>query len=131
MKSPVKSRLHSVWMLAFALMANPAFAEDSGPAVFSAGGKSYPGRFSVADRTLSVEIDGISYRGSFSETASSQNTGLSVSDAPGAGLWGRAFLFASSANILQCQLDSGFPKLKGKCRSSEGREFRLEAEHHS
>jgi hypothetical protein len=131
MKSPAKSRLHSVWMLACALMANPAFADDSGPAVFSAGGKSYLGRFSVADRTLSVEIDGMRYRGNFSETASSQSTGLSVSDTQGAGLWGRAFLFASSANILQCQLDSGFPKLKGTCRSADGRDFRLEADHHS
>jgi hypothetical protein len=41
------------------------------------------------------------------------------------GQWGSAFLFASSAEVLQCQLDAGFPQVKGRCQGADGRKFDL------
>ncbi|MBC7610108.1 MAG: hypothetical protein H7228_11145 [Polaromonas sp.] len=129
MTSTPKSRFKPLLVLALCFLANTAIAGDSGPAIFTTEGHSYIGQYSMADATLSVAIEGMKYQGNFSQTASSQV--LVSSTATGAGPWGKAFLFASSAKVMQCQLDSGFPKLRGKCRNADGRDFRLEAEQYS
>ena len=113
-------------------MVASAHAGDSGDAFFSDERATYQGRFSIAEKTLSVTIDGLTYRGGFVEAVSGQNAlaeSAPMRSAP-AGLWGRAFLFASSANVLQCQLDSGFPNLAGRCVASNGGLFALKAQGH-
>ena len=123
------SRRHLLWALAVSALAAPAFASDSGPATFADGSQTYIGQYSISDLTLSVEIEGMKYRGNFSETGPLQDMGRSSASSTKA--WGKAFLFGSSAKVLQCQLDSGFPRLKGNCRGSDGRNFRLDAERRS
>lgn len=109
-------------------LASAAAAQDTGTAAFFAANETYHGRYSLANKSLEVTIDGTQYRGNFD---SAEHTLASLPEAPVAGLWGRAFLFASSAHIIQCRLDSGFPKLSGSCLSAEGRHFRLEAQNPS
>lgn len=125
MKTTTRYRSRPLWILAFSALATTAFADDSGPASFKTEGRSYLGRYSTADSSLTVEIEGMKYRGNFTQTTVPSDLGSS--EPAGTGSWGKAFLFASSAKILQCQLDSGFPELRGKCRSADGRDFRLEA----
>lgn len=125
MNTTTRYRLYPLWILAFSALATTAFADDSGPALFTTESRSYLGRYSTADSSLIVEIEGMKYRGNFTQTA--VRSDLGSSEPAGTGSWGKAFLFASSAKILQCQLDSGFPELRGKCRSADGRDFKLEA----
>ena len=124
-----ESRRVPLWALAFSVLVAPAFASDSGLVTFADERQTYIGQYSISDLTLSVEIEGMKYRGNFSETISLQDRGRSgaTSTEP----WGKAFLFGSSAKVLQCQLDSGFPRLKGNCQGSDGRKFRLDAERDS
>lgn len=106
--------------------ATPASAQDTGIATFIAGSATYAGRYSIAEKLLSVDIDGMQYRGNFDKTIAVNDEKLT--DEPASGNWGSAFLFASSAKILQCTLDSGFPGLRGSCTSADGRYFRVEAQ---
>lgn len=111
-------------MAACCSLAGPALsAPETGAATFTADGRSYPGRYSVADQALSVAIDGLLYQGHYASREESGNT--PVADGPGAGLWGRAFLFASSAKVLQCKLDAGFPQVSGQCLDADGRKYEL------
>ena len=105
-------------------LAGPALsAPETGAATFTADGRSYPGQYSVADQALSVAIDGLLYQGHYTSREESGNPPLS--GGPGAGLWGRAFLFASSAKVLQCKLDAGFPQVSGLCLDADGRKYAL------
>ena len=99
-------------------------AGKASPVAFVADGKVYRGEFNLADKALSVAIDGLTYRGYYA--ARGEDAGAS---APGGatGQWGRAFLFASSAKVLQCQLKTGFPQVSGQCLDAEGRKFELKA----
>ena len=87
--------------------------------MFATSSQSYPGRFSPGSKALSVEIDGLLYRGHYVARADD------AVPSGGSGVWGRAFLFASSASVLQCQLSSGFPKVSGTCQAADGRIFDL------
>lgn len=104
--------------------ATAAVAQDTGTAAFFAADETYRGEYSLANKSLEVTIDGLQYRGNFEGAVAARP---SLPEQPMTGLWGRAFLFASSAKIIQCRLDSGFPKLSGLCVSADGRHFRLEA----
>ena len=98
--------------------AADVFAPGAGEVVFAASSQSYPGRYSPDNQALSVEIDGLLYRGHYVARADDA--------APaGGGVWGRAFLFASSASVLQCQLSAGFPQVSGVCQAADGRIFDL------
>ena len=106
------------------LVAGSALAgPDSGTATFTSADRTYQGQFTTAGRGLSVEIDGVLYRGHYA-SRSEDDGGLAASPAA-SGQWGRAFLFASSANILQCRLETNFPQVRGLCRAADGREFDL------
>ncbi len=96
---------------------------DGGMATFTSADRTYQGQFTTAGRALSVEIDGVLYRGHYASR--SEDDGSLAASPAASGQWGRAFLFASSANILQCRLDSNFPQIKGLCRAADGREFDL------
>ena len=98
--------------------ATDAVTVDSGEVVFATSGQSYPGRYSPDSKALSVEIDGLIYRGHYVARADDAMPA-------GSGVWGRAFLFASSASVLQCQLSSGFPQVSGSCQAADGRVFDL------
>ncbi|MCJ7799278.1 MAG: hypothetical protein MUP33_05880, partial [Polaromonas sp.] len=67
-----------------------------------------------------VDIDGVLYRGHYAERGSTTQP-----ENPTTGRWGRAFLMASSAKVLQCQLDAGFPQVSGLCQDSDGQKFAL------
>ena len=105
-----------------AALTTMSWAGSNGIATFSLAGQTYPGTFSTADKLIKVDIEGRSYKGHYASRAED-----SAGDAGGisAGSWGRAFLFASSANVLKCELATGFPKVRGQCLGSDGRKFEL------
>lgn len=122
-KSWKDRRLQAVAVAAACLWAVPALADPaSGAAAFMSDGRTYLGQYSVADQSVSVAIDGLLYRGNY--VAREDDAGLKV-DASRTGRWGRAFLFASSAQVLQCRLEAGFPQVSGKCEDAGGRQFEL------
>ena len=89
---------------------------------FSTGEQTYLGHYITSDKSISVDIDGLNYKGNYATLA--EDISGSGSGAT-SGSWGRAFLFASSAKTLRCQLDAGFPKVSGQCQDSGGRQFLL------
>lgn len=93
-----------------------------GSASFSTGHQIYSGSYSVSTKSISVDIDGFNYAGNYASVA--EDSAGSATGAA-AGKWGRAFLFASSAKTLRCQLDEGFPKVSGTCQDAQGRQFQL------
>ena len=97
-------------------------APQSGVASFINESQTYKGQYTVKNQSIWVNIDGLVYRGNYAANALEVNA---ASGGPPVGSWGRAFLFASSAKVLQCQLDSGFPKVSGRCQSADGRTFDL------
>lgn len=128
MKKSFKVRcLRTAAMAACFALAGPALADIStGSTTFTSDRASYVGRYHAADRAISVDIDGLLYRGHYAAEAAGSAHGSDTT--PGdrkAGKWGRAFLMASSAKVLQCQLDAGFPQVSGLCRDSDGRKFEL------
>ena len=109
---------------AMACLAWPAAAQESDSVLFVGDGASYLGRYGLAEKSLSVVIDGLPYKGYFSDQRT--DAGAALADgAPVSGRWGRAFLFASSAKVMQCALDTGFPNVSGRCHDAEGRPFAL------
>lgn len=105
------------------LPASAQAANDVGDVAFVGQSQTYLGRYSVSGATLAVEIDGLVYRGTYSANADSP--------APAAGnlppgTWGNAYLFASSASVLQCQLSSAFPQASGHCLAADSRRFVLQ-----
>lgn len=102
--------------------ATASWGASDGVAIFSATGQTYPGTFSTADKLIKVNIDGRAYKGHYASRA--EDSADTSSKVPGES-WGRAFLFASSANVMQCQLYTGFPNVRGQCLGSDGRKFEL------
>ncbi len=94
-------------------------AESASP---STGSQTYQGSYNASTKTMSIDIDGLNYKGNYAsitdDSAGSDSGALT-------GKWGRAFLLASSARTLRCQLDEGFPKVSGKCQDAGGRQFQL------
>lgn len=117
------------WLQTLAIAAGCAFAgptlaaEGVGLAAFVTEGRTYLGQYSLADQALSVDIDGLSYGGHYAARA--DDNGRQDSAASSNGQWGRAFLFASSARVLQCQLKTGFPQVSGQCQGADGHQFEL------
>jgi len=97
-------------------------APQFGVASFIGERQTYQGHYAVKNQAIWVDIDGLVYRGNY--TANSQEVNAAYGG-PLVGSWGRAFLFASSAKVLQCQLDAGFPRVSGRCQSADGRVFDL------
>lgn len=112
--------------LVFSLaLTQPAWPAGSGGRVaLVADGKVYLGEYKPAEKALSVTIDGLNYHGYYAAQAEDAGASASVT---ATGQWGRAFLFASSAKVLQCQLRTAFPKVSGQCLDAEGRKFELKA----
>lgn len=125
MKKSFKDRgLRTAAMAACFALAGPALADISaGNTTFTSDRASYVGQYNATDRALSVDIDGLLYRGHYAARAAYGSPPPSGN--PKAGKWGRAFLMASSAKVLQCQLDAGFPQVSGLCQDSDGRKFEL------
>ena len=123
MKKKFMVRSFSVLVFsACTVLLGNSWAAPDGVATFMGDGRMYSGTYSTLDRLISVDIDGVSYKGNYVSHA--QDSGGSAG-AGQTGKWGRAFLFASSANVLQCQLDAEFPAVSGSCQSAEGRKFQL------
>ena len=99
---------------------------DTGSAFFTSGGKTYAGQFSLTDSTLGVTIEGMNFKGGFAKTVPGDV--VLPTAVASSGNWGRAFLFGSSADVLQCRLDAGFPALAGECVRTDGRKFLLKAQ---
>ena len=115
---------HALLAVAIAALASPGFsASEAGAATFTSEGRTYIGHYSATDHALSVEIDGLVYRGHYA--AQADDAGAALQSVSGASPWGRAFLFASSAKVLQCRLDTDFPQVKGACQAADGRNFDL------
>ena len=96
----------------------------SGAASFVTDQRTYLGTYSAANKLISVDIDGLLYKGSY---ASNEEDSAGASSGAMAANWGRAFLFASSAKTLQCKLDTGFPDASGQCLDADGKGFVLKA----
>ena len=94
----------------------------TGSASFSSGERTYLGTYATTDKSISVDIDGLNDKRTYASLAE-DSAGSSSGAATGS--WGRAFLFASSARTLRCQLDAGFPKVSGQCQDAGGRHFLL------
>ncbi|MBC7547810.1 MAG: hypothetical protein H7224_04090 [Polaromonas sp.] len=108
-------------IFAAAWLASPAMALEQDSVLFVGDHGSYVGHYAIADRSLAVVIDGLPYKGHFSDL----NSDIGAQDSPMVGRWGRAFLFASSAKVMQCALDEGFPMISGRCQDADGRPFKL------
>ena len=113
-------------------LASSAAALDLGKVLFVGDHGSYVGSYGVGDKSMSVVINGLPYWGHFSDTKSSMSSGMksdvgntAVADASLSGSWGHAFLFASSAKVMKCKLDTGFPQVSGSCHDADGRFFQL------
>ena len=98
-------------------------AQKADGVVFVGATGRYPGRYGMAEHSIAVVIDGVAYSGHFSDTQG--GAGTAANGTPLNGSWGRAFLFASSAKVLQCRLDAGFPDVNGLCHDADGRTFQL------
>lgn len=119
----LQSTLHAmVFVAPWGLASLAVSAPQSGVAAFVTEGRTYEGEYAVKNQAISVNIDGLVYRGNYA--ANLQEGGAAPGGAQ-VGNWGRAFLFATSAKVLQCQLDSGFPRVSGRCQSADGRNFDL------
>ena len=118
----------SILLSVLVLIPGGASASDApltaltGSAGFDAKERSYLGTYATTSKSLSIDIDGVNYKGNYVPLAE-DITG--PSNGAQAGSWGRAFLFASSAKVLRCQLDAGFPKVSGQCQDAGGRIFQL------
>ena len=127
----VRSLTAAAWICC--LMSAPALAapdisgnsSSTGNRGSSGSGQTYRGYYALADQALAVDIDGVQYRGHYASDPAAE--GAALPDGERGKAWGSAFLFASSAKVLQCRLDRGFPQMTGQCRDAEGREFRLRA----
>ena len=113
-------------VLAFAIacLACSAMASEPDQVLFVGDHGSYVGRYGLHDQSLAVVIDGMPYAGYFSGKDSEAGSPAEASSPP-TGHWGRAFLFASSAKVLQCTLDTGFPAVSGRCQDADGHPFTL------
>ena len=125
MKKLIKSPVRYVALLVFCLgVARAALpADNAGAVAFVTDRHSYLGQYSLSDEALSVDIDGLMYRGHYA--AQADDAGATSSGSASTGQWGRAFLFASSAKVLQCQLKTAFPQVSGQCLAADGRQFEL------
>lgn len=94
----------------------------SGTALLTTAGHTYTGTYCLTEKLIVFDIDGLTYKGYY---ASHAEDGGDATSGISAGKWGRAFLFASSAKVLRCQLESGFPTVSGQCQGADGRIFRL------
>ena len=123
-KKPLTIILRNLALVTSAIFASVSWAAaaSSGIATFTADGRTYSGTYSVADKRMSVDIDGAIYNGHYATNA--EDSGAAGNTSP-TGSWGRAFLFASSAKVLRCKLDAGFPKVSGQCEGADGRQFQL------
>ena len=98
-------------------------ATETGVAACTNGGHPCLGRFELLDRALSVNIVGWLYCGHYAVLA--EDEGAAVPGAPPVGRWNRAFLFSSSAKVLQRQWATGFPQVSGWCQGANDRQFEL------
>ena len=108
--------------ISIAFAGTVVFAQPTGTTAFVTEGRTYLGNYSAPDKLISVTIDGLTYKGHYASHG--QDMGGNSGSLPTQG-WGRAFLFASSAQVLRCQLDSEFPKVSGQCQSADGRLFQI------
>lgn len=123
MSTIFRSALNSlVFAATWGLAGLAVSAPPSGGTAFITEGRTYQGHYAIKNQAIWVNIDGLLYRGNYA--ANSQKIGAAPGGAP-VGHWGHAFLFATSAKVLQCQLDSGFPRVSGRCQSADGRSFDL------
>ena len=122
MKKIYISALNTVWFAACAAFAGVSWAATTGIATFNEAGHTYLGTYSTAGKLITVDIDGLTYRGNYASNA--DDSGGASTGVP-SGKWGRAFMFASSAQVLRCVLDAGFPKVSGQCQGANGRNFKL------
>ena len=107
-----------------ALAGDTAATALTGSASFATQDRTYVGSYSTAKKSMSVDIDGLTYKGHYASNAEDSAALSNVALTAG---WGRAFLFASSAKTLQCQLDAGFPDATGQCLDAQGRVYRMNA----
>lgn len=111
----------------FNIFSLPAVALEPEKVLFVGDNRSFTGSYVVSDKSISVEIDGLAYRGFFGDKLSDagQQAKLNTDAVSTGGNWGRAFLFASSAKTIQCALDTAFPNVSGRCHDADGNVFKL------
>lgn len=104
-------------------------SQETGTLVFVEKDTSYVGAYSLADRDVSVNIDGTAYTGHFVEHTSSLRAGnkpaVNLGCSTSYDVWEHALLFASNFQVPQCCFDTGFPSVSGDCQDALGRQFRV------
>ena len=122
----INSGLYTAVVLVFSWSVSPVqAAPDTGPVEFISESRTYTGQYAAENRSIAVEIDGVRYQGHYASNTEDE-AALQINK-PKTGQWGRGFLFAHRAKVLQCQLNSGFPKVSGQCQSADGRQYEIAA----
>ena len=123
MKTVLKICLSMLVFICGSLFASGnSSAAPNESATLNIGERTYSGTYTAATRSISIEIDGLKYKGNYASIADDNAGPMS---GVVTGKWGRAFLFASSSKTLRCELDKGFPEVSGKCHDAGGRLFYL------
>ena len=125
-KFSINSGLYTALVMVFSWTSSPVqAAPDTGPVEFIAESRTYTGQYAAENRSIAVEIDGVRYQGHYA--SNTEDEAAPQINKPKTGQWGRGFLFAHSAKVLQCQLNSGFPRVSGQCQSADGRRYEIAA----
>lgn len=122
----ISSGLYTVVVMTLSWATSPVqAAPNAGPVEFISESRTYTGQYAAENRSIAVEIDGVRYQGHYA--SNTEDEAAPQINKPKTGQWGRGFLFAHSAKVLQCQLNSGFPKVSGQCQSADGRRYEIAA----
>lgn len=94
-------------------------------------GKTHPGTWNAASKTIEATVDGTRYAGTFSQNASlGVGTGVSgTSFATGTAISsngsGQAILTSADGKIIQCVFQAALGRGQGQCEDMDGRRFVL------
>lgn len=94
-------------------------------------GKTHPGTWNAASKTIEATVDGTKYSGTFSQNASlgvgtgvvgtSFATGTAVSTNGG----GQAVMTSADGKVIQCVFQAAMGRGQGQCEGMDGRRFVL------
>jgi hypothetical protein len=94
-------------------------------------GKSHPGTWNAASKTLEATVDGTKYAGSFSQNASvGFGTGVSgtrfaTGTAISSNGSGQAVMTSTDGKVIQCVFQAAMGRGQGQCEGMDGRRFVL------
>jgi len=111
------------------LAASIALAGCAGNLKLIEQGKSHPGTWNAATKTLEATVDGTKYTGTFSQNASVgfgtgvSGTSFATGTAIGSNGSGQAILTSADGKIIQCVFQASLGRGQGQCEGGDGRRF--------